>query len=172
MKISYNLTAQDFVSFQEYYIKKKAPIAGCMQPVIVSILGCNILFGIILYFRNGVTTHTYVFLACALLLGLLLILKGQNKRKMLQAAIQMEKDKPGAFGNMTMDFGDKGIDVRSSTQEKFLTWEEVERHDSNKEYIFIYSKKGMAYIIPKRDLQGMDDQLLHILDKYLLNDSN
>lgn len=170
MNIAYNLTAQDFVNFQEYYIKKKAPIARYMQPVIIATLLCNILIGAWLYFYQGLSTYTYVCLICVLLLGILLIGRGQTKKKMLKAALRMEKDKPGAFGKMTMDFNEKGIDIHSSVNQKFLTWEEVDKHDSNKNYFFIYSKKGMVYIVPKRDIQIPESEFIATLDKYLIKD--
>lgn len=167
MKIAYKLTAQDFVSFQEYYMKKKAPLAGCIQPVTIIMLLCNVVIGTVLYFYHGVTTYTYVCLLCILLLGILLIGKGQTKKRLLKTALQMEKDKPGAFGNMTMEFSDKGIEIHSSVSEKFLTWEEVDKSDSNKDYYFIYSKKGMVYIIPKRDISISESEFTDILTKHL-----
>ncbi|MDL2223155.1 YcxB family protein [Bacteroidales bacterium OttesenSCG-928-M11] len=167
MKIAYKLTAQDFVSFQEYYMKKKAPISGCLQPSIIIMLLLNIVIGIALYFIHGITTYTYVCLFCVLLLGILLIGKGFAKKRLLKSAIQMEKEKPGAFGNMTMDFSNKGIDVHSSTQEKFLKWEEIDKFDSNKHYYFIYSKKGMVYIIPKRDVSIDENEFTTMLGNHL-----
>lgn len=159
MHISYCLTAEDFVNFQEYYMKKKSPIAGCLQPLISTLLVCNILFGIYLYLTQGVTTYTYVTLICILLLGLFLVFRGQGRKNLLKAAKQIEKDKPGAFGNMTMDFSQKGIDIHSSTQNKFLTWGDVDKYEENKDYIFLFSKSGMVYIIPKRDISFSTEEM-------------
>jgi|GEM_PF-1613249 hypothetical protein len=169
MHIAYTLTAQDFVHFQEYYLKKKAPLVGCLQPAILLILICNIITGVALYFYQGVTTYTYVCLVCVILLGIVLIGKGQAKKKMTKAALKMEKEKPGAFGDMTIDLDEKGMQVHSSTQEKFLSWNEVDHQESNKDYFFIYSKKGMVYIIPKRDIQVSDSEMNELLNQYIAN---
>jgi len=167
MKIAYNLTAQDFVNFQEYYMKKKSPLAGCLQPVIFATLLANVILGLGLYFYQGLTTYTYICLICIFLLGLLLIARGQQKKNLIKAAQQMEKDKPGAFGNMTMEFFEDGVKVQSTTNHKFLEWNEIEKVDSNKNYFFIYSKKGMVYIIPKRSLEYPDDEFSAFLNKYI-----
>lgn len=166
MQIAYKLTAEDWVHFQEYYTKKKAPLAGCLQPLIAITLIGNVLFGAYLYFQQGVTTYTYVCLVCILLLGFLLIIRGQSKKNMLKAAKQMEKDKPGAFGDMTMNFDKQGVDIKSSTNSKHLNWDEVDSYNSDKTHYYIFSKKGMVYIIPKRDINS-EEEFRAVLDEFI-----
>jgi hypothetical protein len=107
---------------------------------------------------------------CVAILLYLIYLNSKTKSRLTKAGMDLEKKNPDIFGPMTMNMDEKGIDFQSQNNTKFLPWEEIDKYDSNKEYYFIYSKKGVAYIIPKRNIQESATEMENMLDKYY-NDS-
>jgi len=167
MRIAYNLTIEDWVNFQEYYLKKKAPISRFMTPILTILLVCNIIIGIYMEFILKAGSYNYIFFICILILAYLLYLKIKTRKKLLKSGEELRRRNPGAFDSMNMNFTENGIDIQSQTSSKSLQWKEVDKQESNKDYLFIYSKKGMVYIIPKRDLNGNEKELEAILAEYL-----
>ena len=167
MRIAYNLTVEDWVNFQEYYLKKKVPLSSCMTPALTILLIANIIFGIYTVFILKTDNYNFVFLICVLLLASLLYIRIKTRKKLLKSGEELRQKNPSAFDSMNMDFTEKGIDIQSQHSSKSLQWEEINKFESNKDYILIYSAKGMVYIIPKRDLQGKESELEAMLTKYL-----
>lgn len=168
MKIAYNLTVEDWVNFQEYYMKKKAPLSGCMTPALTILLVFNIIIGIYMEFIAKTGSYNFVFLICIIVLAYLLYVKTKTRKKLLKSGEEIKEKNPGAFGEMTMDFQQDGIDIHSSTHSKFLTWEEVGSYDDKaKDFFLLYSKKGMVYIIPKRDIES-EEELQTLFQKCIL----
>ncbi|MDL2224112.1 YcxB family protein [Bacteroidales bacterium OttesenSCG-928-M06] len=167
MKIAYNLTVEDWVDFQEYYMKKKAPLSGCMTPILTILMICNIIIGIYMEFIAKTGSYNFVFLICIIILGYLLYLKTKTRKKLFKSGEEIKEKNPGAFGEMTMDFQDEGIDIHSKTHSKFLVWEEISSYDNkSKVFFLLYSKKGMVYIIPKRDIES-ETELQAVLENHL-----
>jgi hypothetical protein len=152
MKITCLLNVEDWVNFQEYYRKKNAPNRRWLLPVIIAITFSNILLGIWLYFIQGATTYTWVALICTAILFYLIYLHSQTRKRLWKAGKKLEQENPDVFGTVTFDMDEKGISIRTKSNHKFLTWDKIDKYESNKHYCFIYSKKGIVYIIPKRDV--------------------
>lgn len=167
MKIAYKLTPIDWVNFQEYFRKKKAPMYSLMVPILSILLVFNIAFGIYMLITQGWTTYSWIFLFCILLLSYLLYLRSKARQQLEKAAEELNKKSPDIFGPMSMNFQENGLGVQSQKNQKYLSWEEMDKFDQTKDYFYLFSKKGVAYIIPKRDIEKESGELQAILDKHL-----
>ena len=92
-------------------------------------------------------------------------------RKQLQkTAKNIQSKNPDAFGPREMDFNDKQVEIKVGDSLKTLTWGELSGYEENNDYFFLYSLKGMVYIIPKRDLNNiteLEDVFNEHLSKFL-----
>lgn len=167
MKINYTLTVEDWVNFQEYYRKKKSPLYGCMMPLLTVLLACNILFGFyMVFFYKGENTYSWLFLICIILLAYLLFMQTRVRRKLLKAGNKLKEENPDIFGETRLEFFEEGFEIKTPKHTKFLKWDDIENFYQNKEYVFFFSKKGYAYIVPKRDIED-EPRLQVILTQYL-----
>jgi hypothetical protein len=157
MKINYNLTIEDWANFQEYYRKKKSPLYGCMMPALTVLLVCNVVFGFYMVFiYKGEGSYDWLFGICILVLAYLLFMQTRVRRKLLKAGAELKKKKPDVFGTTSMEFFEEGFEIKTPLHTKFLKWEDMENSDQNKDYVFFFSKKGFAYIVPKRNVEDME----------------
>ncbi|MDH8702226.1 hypothetical protein M2138_001586 [Dysgonomonadaceae bacterium PH5-43] len=152
MKIAYNLSVADWVNFQEYYQKKKAPITGCLVPAIYILTFLNVIGGAWHYTTYGLSMYSVICLICVGVFIFLGYTRNKAKKNLFATGEAIAEKSPGAFGNITMDFTNEGIDIVTSTNTKSLLWSDVDKFEKNKNYFFIYSKKGYVYIIPTRDI--------------------
>lgn len=166
MKIAYNLTVNDWINFQEFYRKRKTPLIGCLEPLIYILTALNIIIGTWHFISYGPSIYTGICIICIGVLLFLIYAQKKSKKNLLATGKVVEEKNPDAFGKMEMTFTDKGIEIISQTQSKDLTWDEVSNYDSNKDYFFLYSKKGFAYIIPKKDIPS-EMEVKAILDENL-----
>ncbi len=74
-----------------------------------------------------------------------------NVRK---AGLAIQEKNPDAFGPMTLDMNAQGMTIQSQKASKTISWDEMDRFEENNYYFFLYSKKGIVYIVPKRDLDN------------------
>ena len=169
MKIAYNLTVTDWVNFQEFFRKKKTPLIGCLEPMIYVLTALNIVVGTWHFISYGPSIYTAICLICIGVLLFLIYAQKKSKKNLYTTGQTIAEKNPDAFGNMTMNFEENGIDIVSQNNQKYLTWGDIGNYDSNKDYFFIYSKKSYVYIIPKRDISSQVE-LKAILDEHLLKD--
>lgn len=167
MKITYNLTVADWVNFQEYYRKHHAPLIGCIEPVIYVLTVLNVIVGTWHFISYGFSVYSVICLVCLGVFIFLLYAKKQSKKNLYEAGQTMAEKNPDAFGLMNMELNEQGIHIASQNQTKKLLWEDIRNYQSNNDYFFLYSKKGNAYILPKRDIASATE-VQAILDEHLL----
>lgn len=157
MKINYHPTIEDWVNFQEYYRKKKSPLYGCLMPILGILLLCNVVFGFYMVFiYKGESNYDWLFGICIIVLAYLLFMQTRIRRKLMKAGAQLAEKHPDVFGETSMEFFEEGFEIKTQNHTKFLKWEDLDNFYQNKDYIFFFSKKGFAYIVPKRDVDDID----------------
>lgn len=157
MKITYNLTVDDWVSFQEYYRKKQSPMYGCLMPILTLLLMANIGFGLyMMFFYDGYNNYAWLFIICILLLSYLLFMQTRIRHRLMKAGTKLKEEHPEIFGQTETEFFEEGFEIRTGKNIKFLKWTDIEKYDEVKDYVFFFSTKGYAYIVPKRDIHDMD----------------
>lgn len=172
MKISYNLTVEDWVAFQEYYRKKRSPLYGCMMPILTLLLACNVIIGFYMVFiYQGAREYNWLFVICIIILGYLLFLNSRIRRRLTKAGNALKEKNPETFGETSMEFFEEGFEVKTANHRKFLNWEDIEEYDEKRDYIYFFSKKQLVYILPRRDVPD-EPRLMLILNQYLQNDKH
>ena len=153
MKFSFNLNVDDWVAFQQFHRGKKIPFYGIVYPAIVvmCIALVGLCIGYYVHFRE-VSTLVWVSGACFLTLLYILYIRKKSLGNVKKAGLAIQEKNPEAFGTMAMEVTAQGMTIQSPKASKIVTWEEMARFEENKQYFFLYSKKGVVYIIPKREM--------------------
>ncbi len=155
MNISFNLNVDDWVAFQQYYQAKRAPFYKAVYPLIVGLISGLVVINIIYYFYfKVVSAITWISFILVAVFIYLLYLRKRSLDRVKQAGLEVQKKHPEAFGVMKMDFEANGINIQSQQTSKFIPREEMSQFEENKHYFFLYSKKGVVYIVPKRDIDN------------------
>ncbi len=158
MKFSFNLTVDDWVSFQEYQKGKKTPFYTAIYPLLIVMSIGLVLLNVVYYSyyqTDKIISMTWISLACLLVLLFILNIRRESMKQLKKAGSDIQSKHPEAFGSMTLETNENGLEIQSDQTSKSLAWNEIQGYEENKNYFFLYSKKGVAYIIPKR---GMKDQ--------------
>lgn len=175
MKISFNLTVDDWIVFQQFFRGKKSPFSRWIVPIIITCMVWIVLFNAYLAYAkvdDESPMRVWISIAVFFIFAYLLYIRRKSLKRVKEAGLEIEKKHPEAFGSMIMELNEKGIDIQSSQTAKFLTWEEMGTYDKNRKYFFLYSRKGVVYIVPKRALEGQDVDFEAILRTNLSKDQN
>ena len=167
MKIAYHLTTTDFVKFQEYIRKQKSPAYRAMVPILTLLLSINIVLFLCLNIYYSNLEYNWIFILCILLLVFMLYLNAGTKKRLSKMAEELKTKNPDLFGTTDMELNEEGIRIKTLKHEKFLKWEEVGKYENPKDLFVIFSKKGVAYVIPTRNILLDRAELKATLDKYL-----
>lgn len=167
MKISFDLKIDDWMAFQEYYRSKKAPYMKALTPLLfitaVVLIIINAIY--LSYQKVSIVTVASCFILVTILY--LFFMKKKSKDSLRKMGMEMQSKNPEAFGLREMSFDEKGIEIKTSSSSKSLSWEEMERYDENKDYFFLYSKKGIAYIIPKQNINTEIIDIEQLLNEHI-----
>ena len=155
MRFSFNLNIDDWVAFQQYHRSKKVPFYGMVYPAIVVM--CVVLValcvGYYIHFRE-VSTVVWVSGACFLTLLYILYIRKKSLDNVKKAGLAIQEKNPEAFGTMTMEVSAQGLTIQSPKASKVVAWDEMGKFEENNKYFFLYSKKGVVYIVPKREIDN------------------
>ena len=153
LKLSFNLSVDDWVAFQQYHRGKKAPLYKLAYPLIVSLSIVLLALNIYDMIVHGVSKLTGFSLVVLAALAYILFIRGKAIKQIKKTGLDLQQKHPEAFGPMTMDFTEEGLNIQSNQTSKLVSWEEVEQYDENKNYFFFYTSKGIVYIIPKKNIE-------------------
>ncbi|MCJ7842473.1 YcxB family protein [Lederbergia sp. NSJ-179] len=173
MEIKYNLTEEDYLNFNLFHVKnsktaKKAmkmqrfliPIVFIVIPYVLSKMGDMSLFGLLIpfllisilwimfypkYFYHYVIRHTKK-----------LIKEGEND---------------GLLGEHRMILSEEGIVDSASNRETKVTWSGIKTVKEDKHNIYLYNSSVSAYILPKRDLDDVEEIKIYLQSKLIEIDS-
>lgn len=167
MKLSFELEVSDWVAFQRWYRGKRMPLFKVLVPLMITCCALLVVLNIVLIFSKGMSGISWISAILLLGLGYLLFLQSKSDRQLKEAGENLKERNPGAFGKLEMDFDDEGFTVTSSSNSKRLSWDEMDKNEENKNYCFLFSKKGLVYIIPKDKIKENPEEFYQILDKHL-----
>ncbi len=167
MKLSFDLNVDDWVAFQQYYRGKKTPLYNVVYPLLL-ILG---VLSIAIFVYNIIvpkdTTTFWVSGVCILVLMYVLYIRKKSLYAVKKAGMDIQEKNPEAFGPMILETDANGITIQSQKSSKAIAWSDLGKLEENKLYFFLYSKKGVVYIIPKRgmeDLSGLRGELTNNIE--------
>ncbi|MDR1370331.1 MAG: YcxB family protein [Dysgonamonadaceae bacterium] len=167
MRGSFNLTIDDWVAFQQYQRSKKTPFYNVVYPLIlclgIALVAINV-YHIYMYEVNNTTWFSSV-----VLIGLLYVLYIRKKAlsKVREVGLDLQQKHPEAFGPMRLEMNANEFTIQSQETAKTILWEDMKGFEENKCYFFLYSKKGVVYIVPKRgieDISGFRSELTNNIE--------
>lgn len=170
MTIQYDLTKDDYISFNMHHIKNSKTLKRSLyiQQYVLSLIYIIIPFILI-----EVTTIPLIFWLIPFIVIYILWIalypryfKGYIKRnieKMLD-----EGDNKSIFGPVSLSLEESGIIETTKAGESKANWSSIERIEENKDYIFIYINSVSASIIPVRAFGDIEEknEFLMTLKRY------
>jgi hypothetical protein len=150
MKISYEITREDYWNFTKYGILH---IPNLRNQVIESILTPSIIV-FWLGIREGLSTFNILF---NIIEAIVLFSLGMLYIKKSHAMKFKDSDKPGILCEHTSEITVNGFREQTKFNDSFESWERVRHIESDKNYIYIYTCFSTGNLIPKRAFTSNED---------------
>ena len=171
MEIYYELTEEDYINFNLYHIKhsKMGKRALTLQRFLSPLLFIIVAY---LYAVIGDLPFLPLFITFFVMSILWIIfypkyfygLIARNAKKMIK-----EGKNDGLLGNHQLKFMEDGLVDTSANKETKVTWAGITSIQEDDGYIFLYNSSVSAYILPKRELDHVDDVRQYIQSKGVKN---
>jgi len=167
MEINYNLTEEDYLNFNMYHIKnsktgKKAlntqryisPLFFLLVSYVFSIISDIPFF--IFFITFLAMSILWVIFYPKYFYSLII----RNTKKFIK-----EGKNDGLLGDHTMTMTDEGIVDISSNRETKVTWSGIDSFKEDNENLYLYNSSLSAYILPKRELDNVEEVKRYIQSK-------
>ncbi len=170
MNIHYELTEEDYINFNLYHIKhsKMGKRSLLLQRIIspfIFIIGAY-LFAVIgnlpflpLFFTFAVMSILSVIFYPKYFYGLIAL----NAKKMIK-----EGKNDDLLGNHQLQLTDEGLIDTTANKETTVTWAGINTIQEDDGYFYLYASSVSAYILPKRELDHVDEVRQYIQSKGVL----
>lgn len=167
MKIQYNLTEEDYIHFNLYHVKnsKTGKQALGWQRFL-----SPVFFIAGAYFLSWMGEMSFLpLLITFLIMSVLWIifypkyfysLITRNAKKMIK-----EGKNDGLIGDHQLILSDAGLVDTSSNKETKVTWPGITSFQEDDRCFYLYNSSVSAYILPKRDIDQVDQLRLYIRSK-------
>ncbi len=158
MKIKYNLTEEDYLSFSLYHAKHSEATRKSLrtQLLIFPMLFLIIAFLYTWIFKQPVLWPLIIFAVLSLLWIVLYPKYFYNFVRRYAKNMLQEAGNNGLLGDHVMTFSEKGIVDSTSSGKTNRDWADIINLKENDDYLYIYSSKTTAYIVPKRALTSVE----------------
>ena len=155
MKLNFELTTEDFVKWQEYYMKNHGPFFARHMKWIFLVLMAAIFFGQILPdFQNNslefIDWRRIMPMGIFLVLGIYFFFRFRKGGLYKGAMEKLIKNNPQLIGEREMEFFDETFRITLPDEVAEIRYEGVYKWESNDEYDYIFKSKNLAFIIPRR----------------------
>jgi hypothetical protein len=159
MEIQYNLTEEDYIHFNLYHVKnsKTGKQALTWQRFL-----SPLFFIIIAYIYSAISDMPFLPLFITFfIMGILWIvfypkyfynLITRNAKKMIK-----EGKNEGLLGEHCMKMTEEGIVDTSSQRETKVTWSGITGFKEDDGYFYLYNSSVSAYILPKREINHVNE---------------
>ncbi|WP_291574454.1 YcxB family protein [Clostridium sp. UBA4548] len=170
MKISYELTKEDYMEFNMHHIFKTKSIRTTLfiERFVISIMFLLVPF---LMKPKGHIPFAIFFMPFAIIyVGWLVFFpkyfKGSIKRR-LERMLNKEENK-SLFGPQQLSITDVGIFEFDNLEKSKVTMKDVEKVEVTESYTYIYISDMNAYIIPHRAFKTLSEknELIDLLKKH------
>ena len=159
MTVSFDLDIDDWLAFQEYFKGKRAPLYKWLPTILILLAISLVVFNVIYLFYREASLVNIISLGFLLAIFYMLYLKKKATSHVRKMAAEIKLKHPEAFGIHEITFDGDGIKIKNEHTDVSLEWDDMNTYDENKDYFFLYSKKGVAYIIPKKKIDFPIDEL-------------
>jgi len=156
MKITFEITKEDISNYLMYN-SKKSKSEKAVRIIVYLFMLTTLLNSAFLFNRHMYGDKSYVTLALAILIALIMWSIAFKYRKMW--LIRSEKkylkmvNKPkyaSVLGNKTIELREEGIYTQDANKEGFKKWSELFRMEESDNYSYVFTIYRSLYIIPHR----------------------
>ena len=170
MEIYYNLTEEDYINFNLYHIKnsKAGKRALALQRFLTPFF-----FIIISYVYSVISDMPFLPLFITFLVTSVLWVIfypkyfyshiARNVKKMIK-----EGKNDGLLGNHQLKLTEEALVDTSSNKETKVTWSGITSFTEDDGYFFLYNSSVSAYILPKREIDHIDELRTYIQTNLIL----
>lgn len=166
MKISFELTIDDWMAFQKHYLstskqfKKTKILLVMILPIIL------LIFLFFEYFKgefNYYTTTVYIIIS---LFWVFFYLKRFDELSLKKTKKMIEEGNNSALlGTHNIEFSDGYFSVKEPGSEYKTNWSAINKIEENEKYIFIYITSVSACIIPKFKIGNKKEKIAEFIKK-------
>ncbi len=169
MEINYNLTEEDYIHFNLYHVKnsKTGKQALTWQQFL-----SPLFFIIIAYIYSMISDMPFLplFITFFIMSILWIVfypkyfynLITRNAKKMIK-----EGKNEGLLGEHSMKMTEEGIVDTSLQRETKVTWSGITGFKEDDGYIYLYNSSVSAYILPKREINHVDEARNYIQSRLI-----
>ncbi|WP_342506970.1 YcxB family protein [Sporosarcina sp. FSL K6-2383] len=167
MNIHYELTEEDYINFNLYHIKHSK--IG-KRSLLLQRIASPFIFIIGAYFYSVIGNLPFLplFITFFIISALWVIyypkyfygLIARNAKKMIK-----EGKNDDLLGNHQLQMSDDGLVDTTANKETKMTWSAITSVKEDDGYFFFYNSSVSAYILPKRELDHVDEVRQYIQSK-------
>ncbi|MDR1719440.1 MAG: YcxB family protein [Dysgonamonadaceae bacterium] len=169
MEILFDLTVDDWFIFQQYFRGKSSPVYKLIFPMIITLSLLLLVLTAIQLACYGFHKILWLSVVTFLILLYILYIRKRSMNAIRKKGRSIQEEYPDSFGRKVMKLDKNGFSIATETATKQCAWCEMLEFEETKRYFYLYSNKGVVYIIPKRNVE--DPVLLHkLLDNYFQNE--
>ncbi|HSB08553.1 MAG TPA: YcxB family protein [Blastocatellia bacterium] len=162
MEVEYELTTDDLYAFQ-WRAALRSPIARrARRKVYAGWLLALLLFSALPAigadgFVISRVNFTFLLVAFPVVVLAQWYLERRLTRQAILQLLNGEKAEKGQLGRHKVVLSESGVVESTAVGESRTSWAGVDRIEHNPEYIFIYTSRAAAHIIPKRAFRDMQE---------------
>lgn len=164
LNISYELTIDDWMAFQQHYLSTSKQFNQTKQFVawiIPAIFLISSLYEIFLGNSNYYSIAVFMGIS---IVWLLLYPKIFEKRVLTTIKkILEEGDNSSILGVHNLVFNEDSLIVNEPNSEQIIKWSAIKRVEETEDYIFVYLNSISACIIPKFKIEDNKNQVKNLL---------
>ena len=150
MKISFELTMDDWMAFQEHYLSQSKQFKQSKIFVIVMLPVIFFIFSLFQYFEGDLNYYTLAIYIVISLFWIFLYPKRFDKSCLKKTKKMLEEGNNSALlGKHDIEFSDDSFFVKEPGSEYKTNWSAINKIEENEKYIFIYITSVSACILPK-----------------------
>ena len=176
MKVSFELTRQDYIEYNVFHQQNSKVCRKSMQMIRFS---KPIIFLILAYPISRLSSLPFWWWATVLIIiSVVMIIKYPKRyNKIIAKKVgQMldEGNNVGLLGNRTIEITETAIISEGQAEERKTKWEAVERIYETQDYLYVYIGSLQAHIIPTRafESKAKKDEFIQTIKKYMIPDPN
>ena len=169
MEINYNLTEEDYLNFNMFHVKNSKTVIRTLN---MQRFLTPILFIVLSYVLSKIGNMSFLGLFIAFLIASILWIIFypryfysyviRNTKKMIK-----EGKNDGLLGEHCMVLSEDGIIDSTSNGETKVTWLGIKTLSEDRQNIYLYNSSVSAYILPKRELDDVEEVKTYLNSKVL-----
>jgi hypothetical protein len=166
MKISFELTIDDWMAFQKHYLSTSKQFKQTKIFVIMMVPVILLIFSLFQYFKGEFNYYTIAIYIIISLFWFFFYPKQFDKSCLKKTKKMLEEGNNSALlGIHNIEFNDDYFFVKEPGSEYKTNWSAINKVEENDKYIFIYITSVSACIIPKFKIGDKKEKIVEFIKK-------